>query len=156
MLPPPDHEPVNPLPDEVKSMLQSLSDMSREGVDVVVTGDSGIPEAYAKMIKRKNDVKLTLLAFALLFGLSGCSNPFRDGPVIMYRDGWGGTNVVVPDPWQPVPYGASMPPANGGNQYPETLHSGWYLGKDKQWRPQRWVRLGTDQNGNPSYLATYP
>ena len=98
---------------------------------------------------------LTALALFTLIQ-AGCANPFRAHPVIMYRDGWGGVNTVAESPYQAMPYGASMPAQNADNRYPEAWTSGWYVGDDQQWRAQRWVRLGTDQAGNPTYIATYP
>ncbi len=97
---------------------------------------------------------LAILLLAVL-SLQGCSL-FRRDPIIMYRDGWGGTNVAVPPTAynQPIPYGAAMPPVN--STPPKNLESGWYLGDDHQWRKQRWVLLGFDDVGNPSYQATYP
>lgn len=102
-------------------------------------------------------MKLLLLAL-LALASTGCC--FRESPTVMYRDGWGGTAVVVPSPCNPIPYAASMPaqPAPGvtAPQPPAELVSGWYVGSDNQWRPQRWVRLGSPDTTTPAYVAVYP
>lgn len=98
---------------------------------------------------------MRLLALALLaLVCSGCCC-FRDGPTVMYRDGWGGTAVVLPSPCNPVPYAAAMPEPGPGQDYPAGLVTGWYLDNCNQWRPQRWAKLGTPDR-TPAYVAVYP
>ena len=103
-----------------------------------------------------------LILLALVLSCAGCCGPFhREAPTVMYRDGWGGTAVVIPSPCNPIPYAAAMPsqpvPGVWAPQEPaSTLTTGWYVDDHNQWRPQRWVRLGTSDRSNPTYVAVYP